>query len=60
MSIDSVNGFHYYVVFKDDFSCFVRIFFMKEKAEVVAFLNECETAGHKVKVFRSDGGREFD
>ncbi|GLV24706.1 hypothetical protein CBL_21178, partial [Carabus blaptoides fortunei] len=24
------------------------------------FLNECDTAGHKVKAFRSDGGGEFD
>lgn len=37
---------------------------MKEKSEVAThletFLNECETAGHKVKIFRSNGGREFD
>ncbi|GLV44126.1 hypothetical protein CBL_21279, partial [Carabus blaptoides fortunei] len=56
MSIDSINGFRYYVVFKDDFSRFVRIFFMKEKSEVAThldtFLNECDTAGHKVKAFR--------
>lgn len=64
MSIDSINGFRYYVAFKDDYSKFVRIFFMKNKSEVAehlqTFLKECDTAGHKVKVFRSDGGREFD
>lgn len=64
MSIDSINGFRYHVVFKDDYSGFVRIFFMKHKSEVAenlkTFLNECDTAGHRVKVFRSDGGGEFD
>lgn len=64
MSVNSINGFRYYVVFKDDYSRFVRIFFMKNKSEVVehlkTFLRECDTCGHKVKAFRSDGGREFD
>lgn len=65
MSINSIIfSFRYYVVFKDDFSRYVRIFFMKEKSEVAThletYLNECDTAGHKVKAFRSDGGGEFD
>lgn len=64
MSIDSLHGFRYYVSFKDDFSRYVRIFFMKEKSEVAThletFLNECDTAGHKVKTFRSDCGIEFE
>lgn len=34
MSVNSINGFRYYVVFKDDCSGFVRIFFMKHKSEV--------------------------
>uniref|UniRef100_A0ABD2WUZ7 Integrase catalytic domain-containing protein n=1 Tax=Trichogramma kaykai TaxID=54128 RepID=A0ABD2WUZ7_9HYME len=63
MSMNSIHGFKYYVVFKDDFSRYTRIFFMKEKSEVAnylnTFLNECLTAGHKVKRFRSDGGGEF-
>lgn len=58
MSIDSINGFRFYVAFKDDYSRFVYIFFMKHKSEVAkhlnTFLNECDTAGHKVKTFRSE------
>ncbi|KAK9732135.1 hypothetical protein QE152_g12983 [Popillia japonica] len=38
MSTNSINGFLYYVVFKD-FSRFVRIFFMKEKSEVTSHLD---------------------
>lgn len=64
MTIESINGFRFYVAFKDDFSQFVRVFFMKHKSEVTehlkTFLNECETAGHKVKAFRSDCGTEFE
>lgn len=64
MSIDFLNGFRYYVVFKNDFSRYVRVFFMKEKSEVskhfVTFLNECDTASHKVKACCFDGGGEFD
>uniref|UniRef100_A0ABD2WYY7 Integrase catalytic domain-containing protein n=1 Tax=Trichogramma kaykai TaxID=54128 RepID=A0ABD2WYY7_9HYME len=64
MSTSSINGFRYYVVFKDDFSKYTRIFFMKEKSEVAShlstFQNECHTNDHIVKYFRSDGGGEFD
>lgn len=64
MSVDSIDGFRYYVVFKDDYSQFVRIFLMKRKSEVAghldSFLRECDTAGHKVKIFRSDCGTEFE
>lgn len=64
MSVDSINCFRYYVIFKVDFSRFVRIFFMKHKFKVAqhfdTFLNECKTAGHKVKTFRSDCGTEFE
>ena len=39
MSTSSNYGFRYYVVFKDDFSKYTRIFFMKEKSEVAFHLN---------------------
>ncbi|CAB0034441.1 unnamed protein product [Trichogramma brassicae] len=64
MSMNSYHGFKYYVVFKYDFSRYTRIFFMKKKSEVAThlqtFLNEACTAGHRVKIFRSDGGGEFN
>lgn len=49
--------------FKDDFSKFRRLFFLKRKSEVhgalETFLNEAKTNGHIAKVLRSDGGGEF-
>lgn len=48
----SYSGFRYYVLFKDDFSRFRYIYFIKEKSEVyekfLSMLKECERAGHKV------------
>uniref|UniRef100_A0ABD2WT57 Integrase catalytic domain-containing protein n=1 Tax=Trichogramma kaykai TaxID=54128 RepID=A0ABD2WT57_9HYME len=64
MSTTSIEGYRYYVVFKDDYSRYTRIFFMREKSEVAKyldiFLNECDNHNHKVKIFRSGGGGEFD
>ncbi|KAL7286323.1 hypothetical protein TKK_0019281 [Trichogramma kaykai] len=64
MSTTLIEGYRYYVVCKDDYSRYTRIFFMKEKSEVAKyldiFLNECDNNNHKVKFFRSDGGSEFD
>ena len=64
ISMKSLGGARYYVCFKDDFSKFRRVFFLKQKCEVStvleAFLNEAKTNGHVVKSFRCDGGKEFD
>lgn len=63
MENPSLSGARYFVCFKDDFSKFRRVFFMKHKSEVVQaieqFLNEAKTNGHVVKGFRCDGGKEF-
>lgn len=60
----SMGGARYYVCFKDDYSRFRRLFFLKYKSEVCKsleqFLNEAKTNGHTVKKLRCDGGKEFD
>jgi len=63
MSLKSLRGAKYYLCFKDDYSKYRRVFFIKEMNEVSKylrmFLNEVSTAGHRVKMFRYDGGKEF-
>lgn len=64
MSEKSLGGATYFLCFKDDFSRFRRVFFLQNKSEVTEkleqFLAEAETAGHKIRQFLSDGGKEFD
>lgn len=64
MSVSSLNGERYFVLFKDDYSKFRRIFFLKTKDEVeycvATFLKEAEVWGHTIKYFRCDGGLEFN
>lgn len=63
MSTISIGDARYYVCFKDEYSKFRRIFFLKHKNEVCKvlkrFLNEAKTNGHTVKQLRCDG-KEFD
>lgn len=60
----SFAGKHYYVCFKDDFSKYRMLYFMKHKSEVAthlkAFINETKAYGHTIKILRTDGGGEFD
>lgn len=64
MQEQSVGGSRYFVCFKDDFSKYKRVFFLKKKSEVArclsTFLNETSVAGHVVKELLYDGGKEFD
>lgn len=64
MNTKSIGGAQYFVCFKDDYSKFRKLFFLKHKNEVCEvlehFLNEASTNGHVVKKFRCDGGKEFD
>ena len=64
MQTTSVGGAKYFVCFKDSYTRFRRVFILKSKAEVArslsTFLAECDSAGHRVREFLSDGGREFD
>ena len=61
MQEDSFRGYRYFVMFKDDFSKYRDLYFMKQKSEVAEklkyFLAKVNTA---VKELLTDGGGEFD
>jgi transposase InsO family protein len=60
----SVQKYKYFVLFKDDFSLYRLVYFMRHKSEVKdklkLMLNETKIAGHTVKCLLSDNGGEFD
>ena len=60
----SFRGYRYFVLFKDDFSRYRRVYFMKGKSEVSSkleeMLAEARTSGNTVKELLSDNGLEFD
>lgn len=64
MSVITPGEARYYVLFKDDYSDYTVINFMKEKSGVPELLRKCvqrieiET-GNAVNTFRSDGGGEY-
>ncbi|KAL0279164.1 UNVERIFIED_CONTAM: hypothetical protein PYX00_000774 [Menopon gallinae] len=64
METESIGKAKYFACFKDEFSKFRRLFFLKHKGEthdaLKSFLNEAKTKGHIVKSLRCDGGKEFD
>lgn len=64
MNVKSYGGAKYFILFKDDFSQFRKIYFMKEKIEVfeiiIDFLKTVKRdTGHTVKCLRSDNGTEY-
>lgn len=64
METSSIGGARYFLVFKDDLTCYRTVYFMKNKSEVKALLSkfismaERET-NNKMKVLRIDNGLEF-
>ena len=60
----SFSNVRYFVLFKDDFSGYRFVYFLKEKSQVSQklqqMLAESRTIGHKVSEFLSDNGGEFD
>lgn len=64
MQESSFRGFRYFVTFKDDFSKYRHVYFMKQKSEVAAklkqFLAETKTIGHTVRELLTDGGGEYE
>lgn len=59
----SIGGSKYFVLFKDDFSHFRTVYFLRCKREVreklAEYIKSVETdTGHRVKVIRTDRGKE--
>lgn len=52
-AVPSAGVYHYFVVFKDDYSKYCHVYFMKEKSEAALKLSqmlaETRTIGHTVK-----------
>ncbi|UYV63705.1 hypothetical protein LAZ67_2005372 [Cordylochernes scorpioides] len=59
----SKGGMRYFVCFKDDFTKYRSVYFLKEKSQVIEkleqFLLETKTTGHIVKEILTDGVKEF-
>lgn len=63
MEEPSIGGSRYFVLFKDDFSHYRRVYFLKQKNEVKDvlrdFIQSVKTdTGKKVKILRTDRGKE--
>jgi len=54
-SVKSLQNIKYYVFFKDDYSKYSRVFFIKQNngisKHLCTFLKEVSSAGHRVKMF---------
>ncbi len=63
MQEESYSGCKYFVGFKDEYSKFRRVYFLKNKSEVTDklknFLAETKTLGFVVKELLTDGGGEY-
>lgn len=64
MQVASISGARYFLVFKDQFSHYRVVYFMKEKSQVKEYLkqylqNVLTQTGYVIKCFRSDNGLEF-
>ncbi len=59
----SIGGARYFLLIKDDFSNFRKVYFLKEKSEVCRqiekYLSLVKSVNCTVTVVRSDNGREF-
>ncbi|KAL7287560.1 hypothetical protein TKK_0018211 [Trichogramma kaykai] len=64
MPIESLKGARFFVVFKDDATCYRKVFFIKHKADVLdcfkVFEREIQNRfGRTMKILRSDNGTEY-
>ena len=64
MSVASPGGSRYFIVFKDDFTGFRSLYFMKQKSEAFHFFKQFSSllktqTGHVIKTLRSDNGGEY-
>lgn len=64
MQTKTLGGRLYYAVFKDDYSKYRNVYFLKKKSELkeklVQFLAEVKTLGHTIKEMITDGGTEYN
>lgn len=62
--VNTASDNRYFVLFKDDFTKFRTVYFLKQKSDVTRklsqFIAEAKTAGHAIKEILSDNGKEFD
>ena len=61
----SIGGIRYFCTFKDDFSHYRCVYFLRDKNEVKDKLKDLlsfvkTSSGNNVKVFLTDGGKEYD
>jgi len=64
MSLPSVGGSKYFVLFIDDYSRYTKVYSLRSKAAVISRFREYKAfvetnLGKKIKRFRSDGGGEY-
>ncbi|EZA59689.1 Copia protein [Ooceraea biroi] len=64
MEVESLGGSRYFLLLKDHYSHFRVVFFIKYKSEVaeklkIFFAGAKADTGRKIKVLRTDNGREF-
>lgn len=64
MSVESVGGARYYVIFKDDATGFRKVYFIKHKNDVFQYFKELDSLvrnrfGRTIKRLRTDNGREY-
>lgn len=64
MSIASPGGARYFIVFKDDFTGYRVLYFMKHKSEAFSFFQQFAArlkaqTGNTIKTLRSDNGGEY-
>lgn len=59
----SISKLRYYILFKDDYTHYRHIYFLRQKSEAAMklkiFLKEAKTAGYEIKEMLSDNGGEF-
>eukprot|EP00253_Pinus_taeda_P001599 PITA_01599 len=65
MPLNSLGGYLYYAIFKDDFSCKNWIYFLKKNDEVFSWLHSFKAlvknqTGMKIKILRTDNGTEYE
>lgn len=64
MSITSLGGALYFLLFIDDYSCYTHIYFLKQKSETFSYFQSYKTLVEKqtskqILILRSNNGGEF-